>query len=68
MYKRQIGDATLITLRDRYVDLCQRMASALEGVASPEAEARAAAVKRHETLDAEVSALVDDLNAACGAT
>ncbi|MEQ9321956.1 MAG: hypothetical protein RIF41_22495 [Polyangiaceae bacterium] len=60
-----LGDASLVTLRERYVELCKRMAGALEGVASPDADARSAAVKQHAALDADVATLVDDLNAAC---
>lgn len=63
-----LGEVALIALRDRYVDLCRRMADALEGVASPDAEARATAVQQHEALDTDVTALVDDLNATCGAS
>ena len=36
------------------------MAGALEGVASPDADARSAAVKQHAALDADVATLVDD--------
>ncbi|MCA9625921.1 MAG: hypothetical protein KC731_43160 [Myxococcales bacterium] len=62
-----LGAADLVALRERYVTLCRGMADALVGVASPDADARKAAVKKHDDLDAGVSKVVDDLNAACGA-
>jgi hypothetical protein len=60
-----LSEPSLVAIRDRYADLCGKMAEALEGVASPDADARAAAVKKHDALDADVSGLVDELNTAC---
>jgi hypothetical protein len=62
-----VDEAALIAIRDRYAELCHAMATALDGVASPDRDARVAAVEEHSRLDADVGALVDELNAACSA-